>query len=114
MKSKNLAEINWLAQGTNLHLRYYKSAVNSKTKAKVIKSHHNVGGLPKGMNLNLLEPFRMLFKDEVKKYWQRPNRLAKQGYRKTSFHRATGLGIRVIDEVNEIRLQKIERCRSSF
>ena len=38
-----------------------------KTKAKVIKSHHNVGGLPERMQLKLLEPFRICFKDEVRK-----------------------------------------------
>ena len=60
------SEINFLAQGT-IYPDVIESAGNSKSKAKVIKSHHNVGGLPERMNLKLLEPFRMLFKDEVRK-----------------------------------------------
>jgi GMP synthase, PP-ATPase domain/subunit len=65
-ESKKLESINWLAQGT-IYPDVIESAGNSKTKAKVIKSHHNVGGLPEKMDLKLLEPFRMLFKDEVRK-----------------------------------------------
>ena len=65
-ESKKLESINWLAQGT-IYPDVIESAGNSKTKAKVIKSHHNVGGLPERMDLKLLEPFRMLFKDEVRK-----------------------------------------------
>ena len=65
-ESKKLENVNWLAQGT-IYPDVIESAGNSKTKAKVIKSHHNVGGLPERMNLKLLEPFRMLFKDEVRK-----------------------------------------------
>ena len=65
-ESKKLDGIAWLAQGT-IYPDVIESAGNSKSKAKVIKSHHNVGGLPERMNLKLLEPFRMLFKDEVRK-----------------------------------------------
>ena len=65
-ESKKLNDIKWLAQGT-IYPDVIESAGNSKTKAKVIKSHHNVGGLPERMQLKLLEPFRMLFKDEVRK-----------------------------------------------
>ena len=64
-ESKKLNDIKWLAQGT-IYPDVIESAGNSKTKAKVIKSHHNVGGLPERMQLKLLEPFRMLFKDEVR------------------------------------------------
>jgi GMP synthase, PP-ATPase domain/subunit len=65
-EAKKLEGIEWLAQGT-IYPDVIESAGNSKSKAKVIKSHHNVGGLPERMNLKLLEPFRMLFKDEVRK-----------------------------------------------
>ena len=68
-ESKKLNDIKWLAQGT-IYPDVIESAGNSKTKAKVIKSHHNVGGLPERMQLKLLEPFRMLFKDEVRKIGQ--------------------------------------------
>ena len=65
-EATKLKDVNFLAQGT-IYPDVIESAGNSKSKAKVIKSHHNVGGLPERMNLKLLEPFRMLFKDEVRK-----------------------------------------------
>jgi GMP synthase (glutamine-hydrolysing) len=66
-EAKHLPEVKWLAQGT-IYPDVIESAV-SKTKGAsvVIKSHHNVGGLPETLNLKLLEPIRELFKDEVRK-----------------------------------------------
>ena len=58
-----LKEIKWLAQGT-----IYPDIIESLSiTGTVIKSHHNVGGLPEKMNLKLCEPLRLLFKDEVRK-----------------------------------------------
>ena len=56
----------WLAQGT-IYPDVIESAGAKTGKAHLIKSHHNVGGLPERMNLKLLEPLRDLFKDEVRK-----------------------------------------------
>jgi len=56
----------WLAQGT-IYSDVIESAASSLGKAQVIKSHHNVGGLPEKMHLKLIEPLRELFKDEVRK-----------------------------------------------
>jgi len=56
----------WLAQGT-IYPDVIESAASKTGKAQVIKSHHNVGGLPEKMHLQLLEPLRELFKDEVRK-----------------------------------------------
>jgi GMP synthase (glutamine-hydrolysing) len=61
-----LAGIKWLAQGT-IYPDVIESAGAKTGKAHVIKSHHNVGGLPEQMNLKLLEPLRELFKDEVRR-----------------------------------------------
>ncbi|MFP4131590.1 MAG: glutamine-hydrolyzing GMP synthase, partial [Thiohalospira sp.] len=58
--------VQWLAQGT-IYPDVIESAGARTGKAQVIKSHHNVGGLPERMNLKLLEPLRELFKDEVRR-----------------------------------------------
>jgi GMP synthase (glutamine-hydrolysing) len=65
-ESKKLEGIRWLAQGT-IYPDVIESAGSKTGKAHVIKSHHNVGGLPERMHLKLLEPLRELFKDEVRR-----------------------------------------------
>ncbi|MBK4775510.1 GMP synthase (glutamine-hydrolyzing) [Candidatus Pantoea edessiphila] len=66
-EANKLNNIRWLAQGT-IYSDVIESAISLISgKKNVIKSHHNVGGLPKNMNLNLIEPIRKLFKDEVRK-----------------------------------------------
>ena len=59
-------DVKWLAQGT-IYPDVIESAGAASGKAHVIKSHHNVGGLPEDMELELVEPLRELFKDEVRK-----------------------------------------------
>jgi GMP synthase (glutamine-hydrolysing) len=61
-----LEGVRWLAQGT-IYPDVIESAGGKTGKAHVIKSHHNVGGLPAEMNLKLIEPLRDLFKDEVRR-----------------------------------------------
>ena len=62
-EAKNLKEIKWLAQGT-----IYPDRIESLSiTGMVIKSHHNVGGLPDKMNLKVVEPLQLLFKDEVRR-----------------------------------------------
>ena len=63
--AKNLEGVAWLAQGT-IYPDVIESAASDHGKAHVIKSHHNVGGLPERMALKLVEPLRELFKDEVR------------------------------------------------
>ncbi len=63
-EAKKLKDINFLAQGT-IYPDVIESAGSKTGKAKVIKSHHNVGGLRKDLNFELVEPLRDLFKDEV-------------------------------------------------
>ena len=64
-EAKKLKNINFLAQGT-IYPDVIESAGSKTGKAKVIKSHHNVGGLPEDLNFELIEPLRDLFKDEVR------------------------------------------------
>ena len=64
-EAKKIDNVNWLAQGT-IYPDVIESSDSETGNASVIKSHHNVGGLPEKMNLNLLEPLRDLFKDEVR------------------------------------------------
>ncbi len=64
-EARKLNNVNWLAQGT-IYPDVIESSASETGNASVIKSHHNVGGLPEKMNLNLLEPLRDLFKDEVR------------------------------------------------
>ena len=110
-ESKKLNGINWLAQGT-IYPDVIESAGNSKTKAKVIKSHHNVGGLPERMQLKLLEPFRMLFKDEVRKIGKAIG-LPSEIVGRHPFP-GPGLGIRIIGEVNKDRLDKLREADDIF
>ena len=110
-ESKKLNDIKWLAQGT-IYPDVIESAGNSKTKAKVIKSHHNVGGLPERMQLKLLEPFRMLFKDEVRKIGEAIG-LPSEIVGRHPFP-GPGLGIRIIGEVNKDRLDKLREADHIF
>ncbi len=64
-EAKALSGVKWLAQGT-IYPDVIESAASKYGKAHVIKSHHNVGGLPERMELGLVEPLRELFKDEVR------------------------------------------------
>src|SRR6185312_4990254 len=65
-QAHRLEGVRWLAQGT-IYPDVIESAGGKSGKAHVIKSHHNVGGLPERMHLRLLEPLRELFKDEVRR-----------------------------------------------
>ena len=64
-ESNKLPNVKWLGQGT-IYPDVIESAGSKTGKAHVIKSHHNVGGLPEHMKLKLVEPLRELFKDEVR------------------------------------------------
>ena len=64
-EAHKISGVRWLAQGT-IYPDVIESAATKHGKAHIIKSHHNVGGLPERMNLKLVEPLRELFKDEVR------------------------------------------------
>ena len=110
-QAKKYEDIVWLAQGT-IYPDVIESAGNSKSKAKVIKSHHNVGGLPERMNLKLLEPFRMLFKDEVRKIGKAID-LPNEIIGRHPFP-GPGLGIRIIGEITEERCEKLREADHIF
>lgn len=88
----------WLAQGT-IYPDVIESAGTKTGKAKVIKSHHNVGGLPDDMELKLLEPLRELFKDEVREMGLALGLPASMIYRHP--FPGPGLGVRILGEVSE-------------
>lgn len=92
----------WLAQGT-----LYTDVIESGTKtAKTIKSHHNVGGLPKDMKFKLIEPLNTLFKDEVRQLGR------ELGLPETLVNRqpfpGPGLAIRIIGEVTDERIKLVQ------
>jgi GMP synthase (glutamine-hydrolysing) len=97
-QSRNLADAGWLAQGT-IYPDVIESAGASTGKAHLIKSHHNVGGLPEDMNLKLIEPLRELFKDEVRKIGLKLGLPSEMVYRHP--FPGPGLGVRILGEVNK-------------
>jgi GMP synthase (glutamine-hydrolysing) len=107
-EAKKLGQVDYLAQGT-LYPDVIES-VSTKGPSAVIKSHHNVGGLPEKMNLKLLEPVRELFKDEVRL-------LGKElGMPDEIIHRqpfpGPGLAIRCIGEVTDEKLDILREADS--
>jgi len=97
-EAAKLPGIRWLAQGT-IYPDVIESAGSKTGKAHVIKSHHNVGGLPEKMNLKLLEPLRELFKDEVRKLGVELGLPREMVYRHP--FPGPGLGVRILGEVRK-------------
>lgn len=95
-EAKKLADIEWLAQGT-IYPDVIESAGAKTGKAHVIKSHHNVGGLPEKMRMKLIEPLRELFKDEVRKIGIELGLPREMVYRHP--FPGPGLGVRILGEV---------------
>jgi GMP synthase (glutamine-hydrolysing) len=97
-ESNKLTSAKWLAQGT-IYPDVIESAGSKTGKAHVIKSHHNVGGLPDYMKLELLEPLRELFKDEVRKLGLELGLPYDMVYRHP--FPGPGLGVRILGEVKK-------------
>ncbi|MEY4767462.1 MAG: synthase [Pseudomonadota bacterium] len=97
-QAAQLTTAKWLAQGT-IYPDVIESAGAKSGKAQVIKSHHNVGGLPKNMKLQLIEPLRELFKDEVRQLGLELGLPAEMIYRHP--FPGPGLGVRILGEVNK-------------
>jgi GMP synthase (glutamine-hydrolysing) len=100
----------WLAQGT-----IYPDVIESvsvKGPAVTIKSHHNVGGLPELMNLKVVEPLRMLFKDEVREVGAAlnlpPNILNRHPFP------GPGLAIRILGDITPLKVQLLQKADAIF
>jgi GMP synthase (glutamine-hydrolysing) len=97
-EAAKLKNARWLAQGT-IYPDVIESAGARTGKAHLIKSHHNVAGLPEEMNLKLLEPLRELFKDEVRKLGVELGLPYDMVYRHP--FPGPGLGVRILGEVRK-------------
>jgi GMP synthase (glutamine-hydrolysing) len=110
-EAQKLQGVRWLAQGT-IYPDVIESAGSKTGKAHVIKSHHNVGGLPERMNLKLVEPLRELFKDEVRRVG------VELGLPRAMVYRhpfpGPGLGVRILGEVKPEYAQLLQRADHIF
>jgi GMP synthase (glutamine-hydrolysing) len=100
-ESRKLGDVKWLVQGT-----LYSDVIESggtEGVAATIKSHHNVGGLPDDMKLKLVEPLRLLFKDEVRRVGEELGMAERMVWRQP--FPGPGLAIRIIGAVSEERLE---------
>lgn len=106
-----LGEIDFLAQGT-IYPDVIESAGHGRSEAHVIKTHHNVGGLPEDMRLELVEPLKLLFKDEVRRLgtalglpdsiiWRQP-------------FPGPGLAVRCLGEITWERLETLRSADAIF
>ena len=109
--AKALDGVRWLAQGT-IYPDVIESAGAATGKAHVIKSHHNVGGLPEQMNLKLIEPLRDLFKDEVRKIGVELG-LPPQLVGRHPFP-GPGLGVRILGSVKKEYADVLRRADDIF
>ena len=109
-EAKKIGDISWLAQGT-----IYPDVIESisvKGPSATIKSHHNVGGLPEKMNLKVVEPLNLLFKDEVRKVGRSLD-IPDSILERHPFP-GPGLGIRILGEVNKEKVDLLQNADDIF
>ena len=110
-EAAKIDDARWLAQGT-IYPDVIESAGAKTGKAHVIKSHHNVGGLPDYMKLKLVEPLRELFKDEVRRIGMELGLPREMVFRHP--FPGPGLGVRVLGEVKEEYVDLLQRADHIF
>jgi len=110
IEAKKIKDVNWLAQGT-----IYPDVIESisvKGPSATIKSHHNVGGLPEKMNLKVVEPLNLLFKDEVRRVGKalgiNDELLGRHPFP------GPGLAIRILGEVTPERVKTLQEADNIF
>lgn len=107
-EAQQLENIRWLAQGT-----IYPDIIESLSiTGATIKSHHNVGGLPEKMNLRLVEPLRLLFKDEVRQVGRELG-MAEQLIRRHPFP-GPGLAVRILGDVTPEKVEILQEADALF
>jgi GMP synthase (glutamine-hydrolysing) len=110
-EAERIRDVRWLAQGT-IYPDVIESAGSKTGKAHLIKSHHNVGGLPERMNLKLLEPLRDLFKDEVRRIGVELG-LPQELIGRHPFP-GPGLGVRILGEIKKEYADLLRRADDIF
>ena len=110
-EAHRIQDVAWLAQGT-IYPDVIESAASRHGKAHVIKSHHNVGGLPERMKLKLVEPLRELFKDEVREIGMHLGLPRELVYRHP--FPGPGLGVRVLGELTKQRADTLREADAIF
>ena len=104
-------EIKYLAQGT-IYPDVIESSQSESNEARVIKSHHNVGGLPDDMQMELVEPLRDLFKDEVRKMGSELT-LPSEFLNRHPFP-GPGLGVRILGEITQEKVATLQNADAIF
>lgn len=110
-EASKIEDVKWLAQGT-IYPDIIESAGAGSGKAHVIKSHHNVGGLPEDMKMGLVEPLKELFKDEVRRIGLELGLPYDMLYRHP--FPGPGLGVRVLGEVKKEYCDLLRRADAIF
>jgi GMP synthase (glutamine-hydrolysing) len=110
IEARRIQDVKWLAQGT-----IYPDVIESVSvngPSATIKSHHNVGGLPEKMNLKVVEPLNLLFKDEVRRVGRalgiKPELLGRHPFP------GPGLGIRILSDVTPEKVRVLQEADAIF